>query len=350
MRAIAILGKASMLLLASGILLTGCSGNSKNAKGKDRKKDPLEVNAIIVKESSLENDVTVNGSLMPNEQVDLKAEAQGKIISLNLQEGAAVSKGALLAKLNDSDLQATLKRLKVQETQATSDERRKRELLAINGISQQDYEQAKTSLESIRADIQMTNAQIAKTEIRAPFNGTVGLRSVSLGAFVNQTSVIAKLIQTNPLKIEFNLPERYAMIVKKGATIAFTVEGDNVDYSAKIYAIEPDIDPLSRTVKIRGYASNAKNNLIPGSYIKVNVPLHGGATKLLPAETIVPLLGSQNVYLAKGGKAVLTTIKTGFRTGTQVEIINGISVGDTVITTGLMMLKNEMPIKVTTVE
>lgn len=344
------LGKVSTVLLCAGIIISGCSGNKKDSKGKDRNKGPLEVNGTIVKVSSLENDVTINGSLMPNEQVELKAEAQGKIIALNLNEGAIVSKGMLLAKLNDSDLQATLKRLKAQESQASADEKRKKELLAINGISLQDYEQSKTSLEALRADIQMTNAQIAKTEIRAPFAGTVGLRSVSLGAFVNQTTVIAKLIQTNPLKIEFNLPERYAMVIKKGGSVAFTVEGDNVDYKARIYAIEPDIDPLSRTVKVRGYASNAKNNLIPGSYIKVNVPLHGGATKLLPAETIVPQLGSQNVYLVKEGKAVLTTIKTGFRTGTQVEIINGISVGDTVITTGLMMLKDGMPVKVTSVE
>lgn len=340
--------RTSMLLIVLSIVLASCSdkkGGGKKDKGKDSK--PLAINAIVVKPSKLEDEVSLNGALLANEQVELKAEAQGKIIVLNLVEGAVVKKGTLLAKLNDADLQATLKRQNAQEAQLNADEKRKKSLYAINGISQQEYEQAKTSLDAIRADIQMTRAQIAKTEIRAPFDGTVGLRAVSLGAFVSQSSTIAKLIQTHPLKVEFNLPERYSMAIKKGQEISFSVEGDNADYKAKIYAIEPEIDPLTRAVKIRGFASNAKNSLLPGSYIKINLPLQGGAALLVPAETIVPKLGSQNLYVVKNGKAMLTEVKTGFRTGTQVEIIKGISKGDTVATTGLMMLKSEMPVIVT---
>lgn len=340
--------KTVVLLLASFMLITACS-NQKGGKpkGKDKDKKPLAVNALIAKASKLEDEVSLNGTLLANEQVELKAESQGKITTLNIAEGASIRKGALLAKLNDADLQATLKRQIAQETQFSNEEKRKKALLAVNGISQQEYEQAKTSLDAIRADIQMTHAQIAKTEIRAPFDGTVGLRTVSLGAFVNQNSTIAKLVQTHPLKVEFNLPERYSMSILKGQEISFTVEGDDADYKAKIYAIEPEIDQLSRTVKVRGYASNVKNKLLPGSYIKVSIPLQGGVALLVPAETIVPQLGTQNLYVVKGGKAVLTEVKTGFRTGTHVEIIKGIAQGDTVITTGLMMLKNEMPVNVT---
>ncbi|WP_320052333.1 efflux RND transporter periplasmic adaptor subunit [uncultured Acetobacteroides sp.] len=339
--------KTTMLILACSILLASCSDKKGGKKDKDKDKKPLAVNALVVKPSKLEDEVSLNGTLLANEQVELKAEAQGKIIVLNLVEGSSVRKGALLAKLNDADLLATLKRQKAQEAQQSNDERRKKALLAVNGISQQDYEQAKTSLDAIRADIQMTQAQIAKTEIRAPFDGTVGLRAVSLGAFVSQSNTIAKLIQTHPLKVEFNLPERYSMVVKKGQTIGFTVEGDNSEYKAKIYAIEPEIDPMTRAVKVRGLASNAKNILLPGSYIKVNIQLEGGNALLVPAEAIVPQLGSQNLYVAKGGKAMLTKVKTGYRTGTQVEIIEGIAQGDTVITTGLMMLKDEKPVNVT---
>lgn len=337
-----------MLILACSILLAACS-DKKGGKQKDKDKDkkPLAVNAIVAKLSKLEDEVSLNGTLLANEQIELKAEAQGKIIVLNIVEGSAVRKGALLAKLNDADLQATLKRQKAQEVQLSNDERRKKALLAVNGISQQDYEQSKTSLDAIRADIQMTQAQIAKTEIRAPFDGIVGLRTVSLGAFVNQSSTIAKLIQTHPLKVEFNLPERYTMAVKKGQTISFSVEGDNTAYKAKIYAIEPEIDPSTRAVKVRGLASNAKNILLPGAYIKVNIQLEGGNALLVPAEAIVPQLGSQNLYIVKGGKAMLTEVKTGYRTGTQVQIIEGIAQGDTVITTGLMILKNEKPVKAT---
>lgn len=339
--------KVLLIVLSAAAFLSACSADKNNGPKSKGPKDPMTVNGIIIKTSSLENNVTLNGSLVANEQVDLKAEAQGKIIELNLNEGSAVSKGMLLAKLNDADLQATLKRQKIQEAQYSADEKRKRELLAINGISQQDYELAKTQLDAIRADIQTTLAQIAKTEIRAPFSGTIGLRSVSIGAFVNQSSTIAKLIQTHPLKVEFDLPERYSTTIKKGQNVNFTIEGDNTSYIAKVYALEPTIDLLSRTIKVRAYASNAKNSLIPGSYLKVNIPLEGGAIKMVPSEAVVPQLGSQNLYLYKEGKAILTEVKTGLRTGTQVEIIKGIEVGDTVITTGLMMLKNEMPVNVT---
>lgn len=346
MQYVKIVLKATILGLAFSILLASCS-EKKEGKKKDKDKKPLAVNALIVKPSKLENEVSLNGTLLANEQVELKAEAQGKIVVLNMVEGATVKKGALLAKLNDADLQATLKRQQAQEAQLSNEEKRKKALLAANGISQQEYEQAKTSLDAIRADIQMTHAQIAKTEIRAPFDGTVGLRKVSVGAFVNQSSTLANLIQTHPLKVEFNMPERYSMSIQKGQNVSFSVQGDDLDYNAKVYAIEPEIDPLSRTVKVRGFASNIKNKLLPGSYIKVNIPLQGGVALLVPAETIVPQLGSQNLYVVKGGKAMLTEVKTGYRTGTQVEIIKGITQGDTVVTTGLMMLKSEMPVKVT---
>lgn len=337
-----------MLLLACCILLASCS-SKKGAKGKDKDRDkkPLAVNALIATPSNLEDKVSLNGTLLANEQVELKAEAQGKLVVLNLVEGAFVRKGTLLAKINDADLQATLKRQKAQESQLSNDEKRKKALLSINGISQQDYEQAKTSLDAIRADIQMTKAQIAKTEIRAPFDGTVGLRAVSRGAFINQNSTIAKLIQTHPLKVEFNLPERYSMALKKGQTVSFNIEGDKTEYQAKVYAVEPEIDPMTRAIKIRGLASNVKNTLLPGSYIKVNIHLEATKAILVPAETIVPQLGSQNLYVVREGKAMLTEVKTGFRTGTHVEIIDGIAKGDTIVTTGLMMLKDERPVTVT---
>lgn len=350
MRAMAVQGGISLLLLGTILAFSSCSKKQATQEGKGKNKGPLEVNVVIISKSSLEDNITVNGSLLANEQVELRAESQGKIVSLNLQEGTTVRKGELLAKLNDADLQATLKRQKAQEKQLSIEENRKKELLAIHGISQQEYEQAKTSLDAIRADMQMTLAQIEKTEIRAPFNGTVGLRSVSLGAFVNQTTTIANLIQTTPLKVEFNLPERYITALKKGDSIPFIVEGDNTDYAAKIYAVEPEVDQLSRTIKVRAYAANTKAHLIPGIFVKVKVPLKAGTTMLAPAEAIVPQLGSQNVYLIKNGKAKLTQVTTGYRTGTQVEIVKGVSLGDTLVTTGLLMIKEDMPVKVASIQ
>ena len=180
------------------------------------KNKALNVNAKIIKPHLLTDQLFVSGKLMPDEEVDLSFETSGKITSIEFTEGSFVSKGQLLAKVNDSQLQAQLKRLEAQMPLAEDRVFRQNALLQRDAVSKEAYEQVKTELATLNADIENVKANIAMTELRAPFDGIIGLRQVSLGAYASPTTVIAKLTKITPLKVEFAVPERYARQIQKG--------------------------------------------------------------------------------------------------------------------------------------
>lgn len=328
-----------------------CGKKQAAEQGKgQRGKTLLPVNVVVIKSTAFSQEVTVSGTVSANEQVELKAESSGKLIDISFKEGDFVKQGQLLAKINDSEIQARLQKLKLDEKLAGDDELRKKRLLEINALSQQEYDIALNKLEGIRSDINLTAAQIQKAEIRAPFSGRVGLRLVSPGAFVSSTTVIANLIQTDPVKIDFSIPERYSRLIKVGENITFSLSNNLFSFTAKIYAFEPTIDPQTRSMAVRSLTSNKDGILIPGSFVKVNIAFKNLPDALLiPPQSISPELTGQKVYLLKKGKAKESMVTIGVRTGNYVEILDGIVAGDTLITTGLIQLKNGMPVKPTIV-
>lgn len=323
----------------------GKKQNAEGGKGQ-MKRSALSVDAVIVKPSPFAQQITVAGSISANEEVELKSESSGKLIEIDFKEGDFVKQGQLLAKVNDSELQAKLQKLVLDEKLASDDETRKKRLLEINALSQQEYDIALNKLEGIRADIKLTKAQIEKAEVRAPFSGKIGLRNVSLGAFISASSTIANLIQTDPVKIDFSIPERYTGLIKTGKTLICNLTNNPNPFEAKIYAVEPSIDFQTRSMKVRAMAPNKEGILIPGSYVKVNLVFDEIPDALLiPPQAISPELAGQKVYLVKNGKATESMVSLGVRSGNYVEIVDGIAVGDTLIITGLIQLKKGMPVK-----
>src|ERR1051326_2565676 len=224
--------------------------NSNQPAGTQQQGQPQSaiVNAYVVKPQKLDNKIFSSGTVLANEEVTLVPEIAGKITAINFKEGSKVSKGDLLVKINDADLQAQMKKLQLQEKLAEQNETREKKLLDAGGVSQAEYDAILTQLNSLKADIDLTQAQIAKTEIRAPFSGTIGLKYVSEGSYVNQATAasaavkIATLQQTDPVKIDFSVPEKYSLAVKKGDSIRFTLQGSDKNFMGEIYAIEPKID------------------------------------------------------------------------------------------------------------
>lgn len=315
---------------------------SKGQKGRGG----LNVDAVVVKTSPFSQQITLAGTISANEEVELKPESTGKLIEINFKEGDFVKQGQLLAKINDSEIQARLQKLKYDETLASDDEVRKKRLLEINAISKQEYDIALNKLEGTRADISLTIAQIQKAEIRAPFSGKIGLRYVSPGAFISSTTVIANLIQTDPVKIEFSIPERFSSLTQKGKSITFNLSNNPTNYQGKIYAFEPSIDYQTRSMMVRALASNKEGNLIPGSFVKINISFDEAPdAMLIPPQALSPEIAGQKVFLVKKGKAAESMVTLGLRTGTYVEILDGIQLGDTLIVTGLIQLKKGMPVK-----
>ncbi|MFN3405966.1 MAG: efflux RND transporter periplasmic adaptor subunit [Cytophagaceae bacterium] len=306
-----------------------------------------EVIAVVATPELLENKINITGTVLPNEEVQLRSEATGRITSINFTEDSPVTKGQLLVKINDRDLKAQLSKIKVQEKLASDDEYRKRKLLEINGISQEEYDRAANLVKTLQADVELLEAQIAKTEIRAPFNGVVGLRFLSEGGYVSPNDLVASIQELNPVKIEFNVPERYADLVRKGSAIKFSVAGSDKLYSGTVYAASTSIDLNTRTLTVRAKAPNPDRSLTPGSFVKISFTLQLiKDALLLPSEAVVPELGGQKIFVISADTVRSVKVQTGIRTEDAVQIISGISANDTVPITGLLQLKDGAKVRI----
>lgn len=307
---------------------------------------PLRVDAVTVVPRPLAETVVSTGTLRADEGVELQAETNGKIVSINFSEGARVSRGDLLLKLNDAELRATLQRAAYRRELAEIKERRLAKLLETRSVNQQDYDVALSELSVQRAEVALVEAQLAKLEIRAPFDGIVGLRFVSEGAFVNATTRVATLQRLDNLKIDFSVPEKYAGRIRAGSPIAFTVAGGEQKWRGEIYAFDPRIDVTTRTVLIRALCPNPEARLLPGAFANVEVVLDQVKDAIVvPAVAVVPGLSEKNVFVISDGKAVRRAVETGLRTESVVHILSGLQPGEIVITSGLQQMRAGLPVQ-----
>lgn len=314
-------------------------GNQKN------RKQILNVNAKVIKPQLLTDEFTTTGVLLPDEEVDLSFETSGKIIEINFEEGTSVKKGQLLAKVNDRQLQAQLQRLVSQLKLAEDRVFRQDALLKRDAVSKEAYEQVKTDLATLNADIAIIKANIDLTELRAPFDGVIGLRQVSVGTYASPTTVVAKLTKIAPLKVEFSVPERYASQIKKGTNLSFRIEGKLDAFNAKVYAVESTIDPNLHQYTARALYPNSNHALLPGRYASILLKKEEIENAIaIPTEAIVPEMGKDKVFLYRSGKAEPVEITTGIRTAAEVEVVRGLQLGDTIITSGTLQLRTGIPI------
>lgn len=305
----------------------------------------LSATGFLIKPVSLSEIIRSTGTLLPDEEVDLTFETSGKIININFTEGTRVTRGDLLAKINDQPLQAQLQKLEASLKLSEAMEFRQRSLLGRDAISQESYDQIVTEVERIKADINLCKAQIAMTELRAPFDGIIGLRYISEGGYANPSIKIAKLIKTKPLKIEFSIPERYASEIRIGYPITFGLDGSSKIYNASVYAIDPKIDINTRTIVLRALYANDNEELRSGRYAGISLELSKiNNTIAIPTEAIIPEMNGEKVFVYRKGVAQSEQVTLGLRTESKIQIVSGLNFGDTVLTTGILQLRQNMPI------
>lgn len=313
--------------------------------------EPLPVKAYITKYEALDNKVLTTGTVLANEEVVLKSEVPGKITKILFKEGSFVNTGDLLVKINDADLQAQLQSAKSRLELQKDTEYRQKQLLEKEAISQEDYDMTANQLKVNEAEVELIKAQIDKTEIRAPFSGVVGLKNVSEGSYVDNSTTIASLQNINPIKIDFSIPERYSPMVNVNDNIHFTITGSDKNYVGKVYAIEPKIDPVTRTLQLRAMCPNTGREILPGSFANVELVLKKiEDAVLIPSEALIPDIKGQQVFVYRSGKAQPLRVETGIRTDQNVQLTSGIVEGDTVITSGILQLKPGMPVKISEIE
>lgn len=312
-------------------------------KAQEGKNKEMKTTGFIVKSQKLSNQLEAGGILFSSEEVELHPEISGRVVRLNIDEGNFVKQGILLVKINDAELQAQLLKQQAQKQIAEKNEQRLKELLAINGIGQQEYDAALLQLNNIKADIEITKAQLDKTEVRAPFSGKLGLKKISAGAYVTPNTVIASLQQVDPLKLDFFIPEKYSSQIKKGAIVKFKTDNGKTEFSGRIYAIEPRVDDASRSIQVRASVDNSKGILNPGAFTKIIFDIDDVPDALLiPSQCIIPEAKGKKVILCKNGKAEYRKVIIGLRSESNVQIIEGLQGGDTIVVTGLMFIKPEM--------
>lgn len=308
----------------------------------------LAVEVKVLQPGLLDDKLVITGSILANESLELKSEVSGKITRINFKEGSHVKQGDLLVQINDEEILAQLEKQRYNQKLNKDIEFRQRQLLKKEALSQEEYDNALNRLNTTISDIKLLEAQLQKTKVIAPFDGTIGLRYVSTGAYIVPTTVIATLYNSSPAKIEFAVPSRYSSQISTGKKIRFTIENDNTkEFEGEVYAIEPRIDPETRTLKLRALADNSNGILIPGQFVKVELIL-GTKTDaiMVPSEAIIPVQGGQVVYLARNGKASEIKVKTGIRTDRDLEVVEGLKSGDTLITTGILQLRPEIPVNI----
>ncbi len=312
---------------------------------------PAQVTAYVAQPVPMRDRIRATGSLQADETVDLAAEVSGRVTDISFEEGSRVAEGDLLLTINDAELRAQRERLRYQIDLAETRERRQQRLLEIGGVSQDEYDGAAAQLNVLRAELDLVEAQIAKTEVRAPFGGVIGLRYVSEGAYVSPQTRIASLQRLSPMKLEFSVPERYAGRVRPGAAVRFTTAGTEGTFEGRVYAVEPRVNLDTRTLQIRARVPNPTGRLLPGAFADVELVLGEVADAVpVPAIALISELGGKRVWVVENGQAQPKNVQTGLRTEEAVQITEGITPGDSVITSGLQSLRAGQPVHVVEVD
>lgn len=344
------------LLFASLVLLAfSCKKPDANtapaAAPKGPAAAPAVVEGFIVKSAALSESVTASGSLLPAEETELHPEASGRVVSLNLPEGRNVRKGTLLLKVYDADLRTQLAKLQTQIKQAEITEQRLAELLKVKGVAQQEYDLAALQVQTLNSELELVRINIAKTELRAPYDGLLGLRNISVGAYVTPATAVTTIRSADALKLDFSVPEKYSAQLRAGQQVKFSVQGSPKEYTATVQATEQSITADSRNLRVRALVRGNDKALLPGAFAEVALTLGSKPQALMiPSQAIIPQARDKKVVVNRGGKAQFITIKTGVRQADMVEVTEGLKIGDTVATTGILFLRPEGPMKFGKVE
>jgi membrane fusion protein (multidrug efflux system) len=305
----------------------------------------LPVSVHIIEPTELKNRIFTTGTILANEQVELTSEASGRVTSILFDEGKPVRKGELLVKINDAELQAQLLKEQYSLKLAEDKEARGRQQLAIEAISKEDYDVLLNELNTVKAQVQLIEAQIAKTEIRAPFDGTIGLRFVSLGSYISSNTRIASILDVNPVKLDFSVPEKYVSLVHVGDRISFYIEGIDGEHQGEVYAVEPRIDPATRTLLLRARSDNPAGAILPGAFAEVRLILEQvDNAMMIPTHALIPELNGHKVFVVKNNAAAPRPVKIGVRTENDVQITEGLAPGDSVITSGILQIRPGLPV------
>lgn len=297
---------------------------------------PMPVETAEVRVADSDKLLSAVGSLRSEESVVIAAEIAGRIVKIGFAEGEQVKQGKLLIKLDSAVLQAELDRTIASRNLSKSNYQRAENLLKDHAVSRQERDEAYAKWQLDEAGVRLAQAQLAKTSIEAPFAGTLGLRQISLGDYIQPGQPLVNLEAVEQLKVEFSIPEKYLAEVKTGQKVELKSDAyPQRIFAAKVYAINPQVDERSRSLVVRGLLDNAGHQLFPGQFVKVQLSVATRANALfIPEQALIPQPKTKLVFKVVDGKAQMVAVETGTRLKGWVEITSGLVAGDVVVTGG----------------
>ncbi|MEZ4938514.1 MAG: efflux RND transporter periplasmic adaptor subunit [Crocinitomicaceae bacterium] len=339
-------GKVILIIFASLLVFSCGKGENKGQK----QNQSLQVESFEVNKGYYADQFTTTATLIANEEVDLKAPFSGQVLKISFEEGSPIKKGQSIIQLDDRVWNAQLSGLHAELEKSEKEQERKRKLLDSGGASEKDMDVLKATIEKLRAQIKELELNIELAKVKAPFSGVLGMRNFSEGAYLREGDIITKLSEIKKLKVSFSIPTDYKDNLVLGDSVKVVVQNDTI--FAKIYAISPVINATTRTIEARAFFNQKKENpILPGTFGEVIIAKDKSSNALLvPSQAIVPEINDQIVYVYRNGKAERREVKIGGRNDQFVMVVNGIKEGDTIVTSGLLQIKNGMTLELQTIK
>ena len=320
---------------------------AKGAQGPAAAAGAVTVEAAKVSRASLPQTITAVGSLRSDESITVRPEVAGRINAIRFQEGQRVAKGDTLFTLDPAINDAEVQQARANLTLAKSKFDRSVDLAKSNFISGQAKDEAENNLKVAQAALTLAEAKLAKTTIKAPFSGIIGLRSVSVGDYVKEGADIVNLESIDPLKVDFRVPEMYLTQVKVGQPLSVVLDAmAGKTYEGRVFAVNPLLDAAGRAVVIRAQVRNQDTSLRPGMFARVRLVTKDVQNALVvPEQSLVPQGEEQYVFKVVDGKAMRQKVEVGQRRDGKAEVVNGIAADDVIVTAGQLKLRDGVPVR-----
>jgi membrane fusion protein (multidrug efflux system) len=334
------------LAVLVGLLVTGQPAAMAQVKAKVK---VVAVEAVTIKSSRLVESVSAIGTLKSNEAVMIRSEINGRIVEIGFDEGQPVKKGTVLFRLDNTIFRAELAEVEARQLLSQRNYERAKALEGRGHGSVETLDRALAQRRVDQASVNLVRARMEKSIIHAPFDGIVGLRRISVGDYVEAGNDLVNLENIDRIKVDFRLPERYMRVVRTEGAIRITPDAlPGKAFDGRIYAIDPQIDPAVRSIAVRALLSNAGRVLRPGMFVRISLIIDRAQKALVvPEEAIVRRGNQQFVFRILKGSAILTPVKLGLRETGRVEVVEGLSVGDTLVTAGHAKLREGSRVDVT---
>lgn len=338
--------RATCATVLPALLLLSCkSGKEGDADGRGKGRVSRYAAVVAAKAPFLDTRGGI-ATVSAAERVELRTEAAGRIAEILFRDGAAVRKGAILVRLDDVEARAQRDRAAAKARLAAATLARLREQVRVEAASAQQLEAAQADSAVASADLALADVALEKTRVRAPFDGTAGLLAVSRGQWVQSGQKLTEIVSRSGLRIDWELPEGEALRLAPGRTLLWKAPASGKNGRATVAALDPSLDEATRTRGLRSLCVSGCDALLPGMAVEVRLPADSAPTLAVPSQALTGTTKGVALFLHKGGKAVQTTVVPGRRSTESVEILSGLSEGDTVLVPGASPPKPGAPVEI----